>query len=72
MTNQITITTSPCDALPVITLSHALYGVHDVNMPGVSLKDPDDVRLATEIDLDLYDGVLADLPVVDLRSNMEY
>ena len=68
MSNQITITTSPEDGLPVVTLAHCVYGQHEVNMPGVSLRDHDDVRLAAEISLDLRDRTLQDVPVVDLRS----
>jgi hypothetical protein len=66
--NQITISTSPDDGLPTIVLDHRLYGTHEVNMPHVSLRDPDDVRLAAEVSLDLLDGALDDVDVVDARA----
>lgn len=67
--NQITILTSPDDGLPAVFLDHALYGSHEINMPDVALRDHDDVRLAAEVHLDLYDGSLGNVPVVDTRAS---
>jgi hypothetical protein len=68
MPDQIIITTSPEDKLPVVTLTHRIYGQHEINVPDVALRDHDDVRLAAEISLDLHDRTLQDLPVIDMRS----
>ena len=65
--NQITISTDPMDGLPTVELYHTVYGQHQVNVPDVSFRDPSDVRLAAEISLDLLDGALDDVAVVDLR-----
>lgn len=67
--NQITILTSPDDGLPAVFLDHRIYGQHEISMPDVALRDPDDVRLAAEVQLDLYDGSLGDVPVVDTRAS---
>jgi hypothetical protein len=68
MTDQITITTSPDDSLPIIMLRHHIYGEHEINMSHVSIRDHADVRLAAEVELDLYDYSLRDVPVVDERA----
>lgn len=67
--NQITILTSPDDGLPAVFLDHQLYGSHEINMPYISLRDPDDVRLAAAICLDIHEDVLRDVPVVDTRAS---
>ncbi len=66
--NLIVIRTDPYDGLPTVELRHHLYGTHEVSAPDVALRDPDDVRLAAEVSLDLLDGALSDVPVVDARA----
>lgn len=67
--NKIIILTSPDDGLPAVFLDHKIYGQHEINMPDVALRDPDDVRLAAEIQFDLYDGSLGNVPVIDTRES---
>jgi hypothetical protein len=68
MTNSITITTSPDDALPVVTLHHQIYGEREISTRNISLRDHNDVRMAAEIELDLLDYTLQDVPVIDARD----
>jgi hypothetical protein len=51
-----------------VRLHHNLYGDREINMPHISLRDHDDVRLAAEVSLDLLDGALGDVEVVDARA----
>lgn len=65
--DHITIRTDPFDGMPTIELQHHAYGTREINAEDVSVRDYDDIRLLAEIELDLLDGELSSIPVVDRR-----